>query len=182
MTASIESFKREFVKSLEEGTAAILVGAGMSRATGFVDWKGLLRDIANELELDVDRESDLVAIAQYHKNHVGNRSRLDQLLIEEFTRDVAFTGSRSNGMASRHACLTCTRRTTGSRMTDITISGSGWKTQPYERVDRSRAPAKLQPEPVQSGFLYRRSLALLVSEVGSSGSTLLVATRDDGQM
>ena len=30
----------------------------------FVDWKELLRDLASELKLDVDRESDLIALAQ----------------------------------------------------------------------------------------------------------------------
>ncbi len=53
--------------------------------TGFVDWKGLLRDVADELGLDVDTESDLVAVAQYHVNKAGGRARRDQLIMDEFT-------------------------------------------------------------------------------------------------
>ena len=88
MVASKKELFSEYTKSLENGTAALFVGAGMSRPSGYVDWKGLMRDIAEELGLDVEQETDLVAVAQYHKNSVGNRARLDQLLIDEFTRNA----------------------------------------------------------------------------------------------
>jgi len=34
---------REYVSAIHDGEAALFVGAGMSRASGFVDWKGLTR-------------------------------------------------------------------------------------------------------------------------------------------
>lgn len=46
-------------KELEEGNLAIFAGAGFSRAAGYVDWKSLLKPIADELDLDVDKEWDL---------------------------------------------------------------------------------------------------------------------------
>src|SRR6476659_10238195 len=67
------------------------MGAGVSKAAGFVDWKSLMRDVAKDLHLDVDRETDLIAIAQYHENEMGGRGALNRLLIEEFTRDATIT-------------------------------------------------------------------------------------------
>lgn len=82
---------REYTAALRDGTAAMFIGAGISRAAGFVDWKQLLKEIAEELDLDIDRESDLVALAQFHCNHRRGRDRLNQLLIDEFLEDVTLT-------------------------------------------------------------------------------------------
>lgn len=43
---SINAFINDYVEKLRQGTATIFLGAGMSKAAGFVDWKGLLRDLA----------------------------------------------------------------------------------------------------------------------------------------
>ncbi|MNZ37967.1 hypothetical protein D3C78_554280 [compost metagenome] len=76
-------------KELTEGNLAIFAGAGLSRAAGFVDWKSLLKPIAEELELDVEKEWDLVTLAQYHANaNATNRSKLNQLLVTEFSANV----------------------------------------------------------------------------------------------
>jgi hypothetical protein len=51
-----------------------------------------LKDIAADLKLDIDKENDLIAIAQYHYNEKGNkRYRLNQLLIDEFTQGTSVT-------------------------------------------------------------------------------------------
>lgn len=84
-------FLKKFTKALLDGTAAVFVGAGLSRPSGFVDWKALLKDVAHELDLDVDKETDLVALAQYHVNKHGGRSHLNQLLIDEFTKNATLT-------------------------------------------------------------------------------------------
>ncbi|MEZ9310896.1 SIR2 family protein [Vibrio sp. 10N.286.49.F3] len=84
-----QAFITHICKELEDENIAIFAGAGMSAGTGFVNWSELLRPIADELGLDVDREHDLVALAQYHCNDNGNnRSQLNQRLIEEFSRDA----------------------------------------------------------------------------------------------
>lgn len=88
---NLETFYEHFEKALEEGYAALFAGAGLSKSSGFVDWKELLRGIATDLGLDVDRESDLVALAQYHVNTNLSRARLNRLLIEEFTKDAKLT-------------------------------------------------------------------------------------------
>jgi hypothetical protein len=79
------SFIRQYLKAIEEGNAALFVGAGLSRSAGFVDWRALLSDIVVELKLDPNTD-DLVAAAQYHVNEHGSRGRLNQLLIDEFTK------------------------------------------------------------------------------------------------
>ena len=86
-------FLKEYTRALREGDAALFVGAGASRAAGYVDWKQLLKEIAEDLELDVDRESDLVALAQFHVNHRHGRDRINQLLIDEFLEDVELTST-----------------------------------------------------------------------------------------
>lgn len=85
---SIQYFKEEYLKALEQGSAALFAGAGLSKPSGFVDWKELMRDIADELGLSVDEERDLISIAQFHVNKFGSRAKLNSLLIEEFTKDA----------------------------------------------------------------------------------------------
>lgn len=80
------TFLKEFGEAVTEGNAAVFVGAGMSRASGYVDWKGLLSEFADELGLDLDIETDLVSVAQYHLNeNENNRNRLSQKLVDEFS-------------------------------------------------------------------------------------------------
>lgn len=87
----MQAFFREYVQAMREGDAALFVGAGISHAAGYVDWKALLKEIADDLDLSIDREGDLVALAQFHVNHRGGRDRLNQLLIDEFLEDVQLT-------------------------------------------------------------------------------------------
>ncbi len=87
MEKTIEAFITHFVKELEEENAAIFAGAGLSMSSGFVSWRGLLKPIADELGIDIDKEHDLISLAQYHENEKGNRSALNRALIEQFTQD-----------------------------------------------------------------------------------------------
>ncbi|MBI5791878.1 MAG: SIR2 family protein [Rhodocyclales bacterium] len=81
----IRAFINSFASDIADGTAAIFAGAGLSVASGYVNWAELLRDIAEELGLDVDRETNLVAVAQYHLNERRNRTRINQKIIDEFS-------------------------------------------------------------------------------------------------
>jgi hypothetical protein len=81
-----QDFLAKFLKELKENNAAVFVGAGLSKAAGYVDWQGLLAPVADALGLDVGKESDLVSLAQYHLNaNASNRHQLSQLLIDEFS-------------------------------------------------------------------------------------------------
>ena len=92
MEQHLNRFVDTYTKAIKENNAAIFAGAGLSIPTGFVNWKNLLREIAAELNLDIDKENDLIAIAQYHYNEKGNnRHKLNQLLIDEFTQGTSVT-------------------------------------------------------------------------------------------
>jgi hypothetical protein len=85
MSKEIEAFIKDYLKEIEENNAAIFAGAGLSAASGHVDWKHLLKDFADELNLDIAKETDLVSLAQYHLNKNGhNRHALSQKIINEF--------------------------------------------------------------------------------------------------
>ncbi len=62
---SKKEFIRKYSANLLEGTAAVFVGAGFSRASGFADWRQLLKEIAEDMGLDIALEHDLIAVAQY---------------------------------------------------------------------------------------------------------------------
>lgn len=81
----IEQFIRDFLKEIEENNAVIFAGAGLSAASGHVDWKALLKDFADELDLDIQKEYDLISLAQYHLNkNANNRHALNQKIANEF--------------------------------------------------------------------------------------------------
>ena len=63
-----KAFINSFVNEINNGDAAIFAGAGLSASLGFVNWKELLKDLAQELHLDIEKEHDLVTVAQYHFN------------------------------------------------------------------------------------------------------------------
>ncbi len=86
METPIDSFITHFSKEIEEGNAAVFAGAGLSVSSGYVDWKGLLKPIADELGLDIEKEEhNLVNVAQYHVNSVsGNKQRLIQIIKDSF--------------------------------------------------------------------------------------------------
>lgn len=87
-----EAFLREIGKELEEDNVAIFAGSGLSAPAGYVSWTELLRSIATDIGLDVDKEHDLVTLAQYHLNLNGhNRSQLNKRLIEEFSKSGEIT-------------------------------------------------------------------------------------------
>ena len=65
----------------------MFIGAGFSKSAGYVDWKNLLRSVADDLELDVDKEYDLVSLAQYCYNKNGNRSIINDVIFDEFTKE-----------------------------------------------------------------------------------------------
>jgi len=80
----IDSFIETYVQALHDQNAAIFAGAGLSIPAGLVNWKELLRGVAGDIGLDVDKEEDLITVAQFHVNERGGRHRINQALIHEF--------------------------------------------------------------------------------------------------
>lgn len=83
-TTQQKTFINTFVTEIINGDAAIFAGAGLSASLGFVDWKNLLRDLAEDINLDINRESDLVSVAQYHFNKF-KRGKINNKIVNEFT-------------------------------------------------------------------------------------------------
>lgn len=88
MTREINTFIDKYVKEIQNNSAAMFIGAGFSKSAGYVDWKNLLKNIAEDLELDINKEYDLVSLAQYCFNKNGNRSIINDTIFEEFSRDA----------------------------------------------------------------------------------------------
>ena len=88
-----KQFIRELVNELSANNLAVFAGAGLSVAAGFVDWKGLLKDLAEELDLSIDKEeNDLISLAQYYINEKqGNRSKMNQIILDEFSQQAVLT-------------------------------------------------------------------------------------------
>ncbi len=91
MKVEIEKFIPKYVKALNDNNAAIFAGAGLSVPAGYVNWKGLLKDIADELRLEIDKETDLIALAQYYVNEKRGRAGLNQKILDEFSKKVKIT-------------------------------------------------------------------------------------------
>lgn len=92
MENEIEIFIKDFVKDLNEGTASIFAGAGLSvPAGGYVNWTELMTEIAHDLGLDIKNEKDLVSLAQFHVNENQTRSKINRKILEEFTEDAKET-------------------------------------------------------------------------------------------
>jgi len=92
-------FIRRYSEAIGSGGVAIFGGAGLSRSAGYVDRRSLLRDIASELKLDIDRETDLIAIAQYHLNEKRHRGRLNQAIVDELAKSA--TPTRAHHILAR---------------------------------------------------------------------------------
>ncbi|WZL73404.1 SIR2 family protein [Clostridiaceae bacterium 35-E11] len=83
-THEINSFIEDYIKCIKEDCAAIFAGAGLSASCGHVDWKDLLRTPARRIGLDVDKETDLVTLAQYIYNKDRSKQPMAELIKNSF--------------------------------------------------------------------------------------------------
>jgi len=87
MNSEINAFIERYVKEIRDSSVAVFIGAGFSKNSGYVDWKHLLEGVAKELNLDIEKENDLVSLAQYYCNQNQNRSVINNIIFEEFTQE-----------------------------------------------------------------------------------------------
>ena len=76
---------REIEKAIKSDELGAFIGAGLSIPAGFSSWKELLREPAEEIGLDVEKENDLVNLAQYYSNS-KNRTSIDDLIKVKFSQ------------------------------------------------------------------------------------------------
>ena len=87
--ATKKQFLREYIKAIRDGNAAVFAGAGLSRPSGYVVWKELLRPLAEDIGLNIEDEHDLTAVAQYVRNNSGNRAAINSTILDAYGKDVA---------------------------------------------------------------------------------------------
>lgn len=83
-----DTFIKKYTKAINDGCAAVFAGAGLSVPSGFISWKELLRPLAEEIGLSIDKEHDYLAIAQYYYNKQGSRSEINDTILEAFTKET----------------------------------------------------------------------------------------------
>lgn len=89
--SDITRFVDIYAEAIRDENAAIFAGAGLSIPAGLVDWSALMRDIARDVGLSVDKETDLLSVAQFHVNERGGRHGINQALITEFAERSKLT-------------------------------------------------------------------------------------------
>ncbi|MES0022311.1 MULTISPECIES: SIR2 family protein [unclassified Mesorhizobium] len=83
-----EKFIEEYVQALQQENAGLFVGAGLSTSAGYPSWKDLVHDLAEDIGLDVNLETDLPGVVQYFLNSAGRkRTRLASLISKEIGID-----------------------------------------------------------------------------------------------
>lgn len=88
MTNEIEEFINSYSKAIVEGYAAVFAGAGLSVPSGCISWKQLIEPFAQSIGLTTEKEKEYLAIAQYYCNSRGNRSKINEEILNAFTKDV----------------------------------------------------------------------------------------------
>lgn len=79
-----DKFVEAYVEALRNDTAGLFVGAGVSISAGYPSWKTLVQELAEEIGLDVDQETDLPGVVQYFLNRAGKkRTSLAKLITKE---------------------------------------------------------------------------------------------------
>lgn len=82
---------KKYSEALEEGRAAIFAGAGLSVGAGFVNWSGLLHDVASELGVKITNTTNFADLAQYYVNENRNTSELSSTIINSFPTSTSPT-------------------------------------------------------------------------------------------
>lgn len=86
-----EIFIKNYSKAVHEGYAAVFAGAGISVSAGFVDWKNLVRPFADQVNLDIEKEPDLVKVTQYYYNYKRSRGTVNQEIVNAFSSNEDVT-------------------------------------------------------------------------------------------
>jgi hypothetical protein len=90
--SNFTEFYAEYGTALDNREAALFIGAGLSAGAKLKTWPELLRTVAAGLKLDIEKETDLVGLAQFHVNEKrGVRTRLNQLLRDTYGKNVPLT-------------------------------------------------------------------------------------------
>lgn len=82
---------KKYCEALDEGRAAIFAGAGLSVSAGYVNWAGLLKNVADELNIKIEKHTNLVELAQYYVNETRSTHELSSAILNKFPSSTAPT-------------------------------------------------------------------------------------------
>lgn len=80
---------KKYCEALNDGRGAVFAGAGLSAPAGFVNWAGLLKDVAEELNFKIESHTNLVELAQYYVNETKNYHELSTAILNKFPSSTA---------------------------------------------------------------------------------------------
>jgi hypothetical protein len=73
----------EYGRALRQRSAAVFIGAGMSKRAGYPTWRELFDDVIKDLDLD-SANCDLTEVAQFLVNKAHGRTHINKLIMERF--------------------------------------------------------------------------------------------------
>lgn len=83
---SKEELVRELSNAINNSELAAFIGAGMSKTAGYKLWRDMLKEPAKKINLKINKEHDLLSLAQYYSN-VSKRVAIDQLIRENYYKN-----------------------------------------------------------------------------------------------
>jgi len=95
--------RKDFIKRISQkmrnNELSIFLGAGISTPLGIPSWKNLMRPLANDLGLDIERQYDYYALAQYYVN------THDWAELKKHIGDAAFSFKTDSEALTKLLCL-----------------------------------------------------------------------------
>lgn len=84
----IDHFLNVYSEQIISGEAALFLGSGVSRDSGFPSWKALLAPCAEELGIEMEDQPDLYSVAQFYSNRHSDAElrRLFNKAINRFAK------------------------------------------------------------------------------------------------
>lgn len=144
---NINRFISKYSRAVAEGYAAVLAGSGLSRESGYVNWKELMQEFALAIDLDIDKEHDLVEVAQFFCNSNGGRGALNDEIYRKFTMKAQYNESlRQLSMLPINTFWT----TNYDQLLETSLRDSG------KKVDIKISPESLAiPKPDSDAVVYK---------------------------
>ena len=90
MYISRESFVEEVARHINDNTAALFMGAGVSASTGLPSWVEILKPLAEKLGIIITSEADLYQIAQFYNNKYKRNE-----IVKEFEKRIGIVNEES---------------------------------------------------------------------------------------
>ena len=79
-------FIKEYSEKLKCEKASLFIGSGISRKSGYANWKDILRECAEEINLNVDKESDLLEPLRSRADLIVDTSEMSVHELAEMLR------------------------------------------------------------------------------------------------